>query len=325
MMHRRQLMTLLGGAAAWPVAAHGQQGRLLTVGLLGTGAPSTQSQWTAAFVQRLRELGWIEGQNVKVVSRWAEGRTERFKEIAAEFVTLKVDILVTSGSGVPASKQATSVIPIVFALANDPIGTGYVASLSQPGGNITGLSAQSTDLVGKRLELLREVMPALGRLAIMGGPDDNRSVVLEMDEVRVAARSLNIEVVTFGNGRADDITPAFEAFKGKAEALYVISSPLWTTHRFRINTLALIARLPTMYGFRDSVEIGGLISYGPDFVDLWRRAANLVDKIFRGTKAGNIPVEQPTKFNLVINLTTAKALGLTVPDTLLARADEVIE
>jgi putative tryptophan/tyrosine transport system substrate-binding protein len=325
-MNRRTFVTLLGGAAAWPLAARAQQQteKLPTIGYLGTGTPSTMGQWTAAFVQRLHELGWIDGRNVKIEVRWAEGRSERFAEIAAEFVALKVNVIVTSGGAVPAVKQATSIIPIVFSAANDPVGSGYVASLSRPGGNITGLSFQSTDLIGKRVELLREVIPTLARLAIIG-PRDNPSVMLETGEVQAAARTLGIEVSIFEIGRSEDIAPAFEAFKGKAEALYAVSSPLVTTNRIRINTLALGARLPTMHGYRDSVEAGGLMSYGADVVDLWRRAADYVNKVLRGVKPADIPVEQPTRFALVVNLTTAKALGIEIPPTLLARADEVIE
>ena len=315
-----------GAAAAWPLAARAQQpGKLPTIGFLGASTPSAESQWIAAFVQRLRELGWIEGRTVAIEYRWAEGRSERFAEIAAEFVRLKVDVIVTSGTpAVLAAKQATSVIPIVFATAGDPVGTGLVASLARPGGNVTGLSIQSTDLAGKRLELLREVVPGLRRLAIMANVG-NPVAVLEMGEVQAAARTLGLEVATFEIRRAEDIAPAFEALKGRADALYVCTDPLVNTNRIRINTLALGARLPTMHGFREYVEAGGLMSYGPNFPDLFRRAADYVDKILRGAKPGDIPVEQPTKFDLVINLTTAKALGLTVPPTLLARADEVIE
>ena len=269
-------------------------------------------------MQRLRELGWIEGRTIAIDYRWAEGRSERFAEIAAEFVQLKVDVIVTSGTRRSlAAKQATSVIPIVFAVAGDPVGSGLVASLARPGGNVTGLSIQSADLVGKRLELLREVVPGLRRLAILANVG-NPAAVLEMSEVQAAARTLGLEVVTLEIRRAEDIVPAFEALKGRADALYLCSDPLIITNRIRINTLALGARLPTMHGSREYVEAGGLMSYGPNFPDLFRRAAEFVDKILRGAKPADIPVEQPTKFDLVINLTTAKALGLAVPPTLLA-------
>jgi putative tryptophan/tyrosine transport system substrate-binding protein len=324
---RREFITLLGGAAAaWPRAARAQEtAKLPTIGFLGAATSSSYGQWVAAFVQRLRELGWIEGRTVAIEVRWAEGHTERLSDIAAEFVRLKVDVIVTH-SAVPvlAAMQATSVIPIVIASAADPVSTGLVASLAHPGGNVTGLSLQVTDLAGKRVELLREVVPGMRRLAIManvGAP----AAVLEMGEAQAAARTLGLEVITSEIQRGEDIVPAFEALNGRAEALYVSGDPLVFAHRIRINTLALAERLPTMYGPREHVDAGGLISYGPNFPALYRRAAEFVDKILRGAKPGDIPVEQPTKFDLVVNLTTAKALRLSLPPTLLARADEVIE
>jgi putative ABC transport system substrate-binding protein len=275
-------------------------------------------------VRRLRELGWIEGRSIAIVYRWAEGRSERYTEIAAEFVRLKVNVIVTAGASVVAAKQATSVIPIVFAVAADPLGTGLVASLARPGGNVTGLSNQAADLAAKRLEFLREVVPGLRRLAIMANID-YPAVVLEMREFQAAAGTLGLEVATLEIRRGEDIVPAFEAIEGHTDALYVCADPLVVTHQVRINTLALAARLPTMHSLREHVETGGLMSYGPNFPDLFRRAADYVDKILRGAKPSDLPVEQPTKFDFVVNVTTAKVLGLTVPDKLLARADEVIE
>jgi putative ABC transport system substrate-binding protein len=330
-MKRREFLSLLGGAAVapsnlWPLAARAQQsGKLPTIGFLGATTASGASQWTSAFVQRLRELGWIEGRTIAIEYRWAEGRTERHTEIAAEFLRLKVDIIATWGTAsVIAAKQATSVIPIVFALAGEPVGTGLVASLARPGGNVTGLSSQQSDIGGKRLELLREVFATLRRLAVLANID-SLPAVLDMREVQVAARTLGLEVATFEIRRAEDIAPAFEALQGRADALYVCGDPLVNTNRVRIGTLALGARLPTMCVAREFVEAGGLMSYGPNYPDLFRRAADFVDRILRGTKPADLPVEQPTRFDLVINLTTAKALGLTVSPTLLARADEVIE
>jgi putative ABC transport system substrate-binding protein len=323
---RREFITLLGGAAAWPMAARAQQaGKLPTVGLLVPGTPSTHGQWFAALVQRLREFGWIEGRTVAIKYRWAEGRSERFAEIAAEFVRLKVDVIATSATGPTlAAKQATSSIPIVSAGVADAVGSGIVANLARPGGNVTGLSVLYTDLAGKRLELLREVLPGLHRLAILTNID-NSGAMLEVHEVQAMARTLGLETVIPDVRRPEDIARALEALKDRVEALYVIADPLVTTNRIRINTLALRARIPTIYSNREFVEVGGLMSYGPNIVDLFRRAADLVDKILRGAKPADLPVEQPTKFDLVINLTTAKALDLTVPPTLLARADEVIE
>jgi putative ABC transport system substrate-binding protein len=326
MSSRREFITLLGGAAAWPLAARAQQpGTLPTIGYLGSATPATQGQWVAAFVQRLRELGWIEGRTIAIEYRWAEGRAERAAEIAAELVQRKVDVIVTSGTAVVvAAMQATSVIPIVFAAAGDPVGTGLIASLARPGGNVTGLSNQVLDLAGKRLELLREIVPGLGRLALLGNVG-NPVVVLDMREAQAAARTLGLEVTTLEIRRGEDIVPAFEALNGHEEALYVVFDALVNTHRIRINTLALAARLPTMHGIRDYVEAGGLMSYGTNFPDLFRRAADYVDKILRGAKPADLPVEQPTRFDLVINLTTAKALHLKIPESFLLRADEVIE
>ena len=272
----------------------------------------------------MHELGWIEGRNVAVDYQWAEGRNERYAEIAAEFVRRKVDVIVTAGGAVLAAKRATSVIPIVFAVANDPVGSGLVASLARPGGNITGLSLQFTDLAGKRIEYLRETVPGLRRLAIMANVA-YPGAVLEAREVEAMARALGLEVAAIEIRRTEDIATVFETFKAKMEALYVCADPLLGTHRIRINDLALDARLPTMHGNREHVVAGGLMSYGANFPDLYRRAADLVDKVLRGTNPADIPVEQPTKFDFVINIKTAKKLGLEIPPTLLARADEVVE
>jgi putative ABC transport system substrate-binding protein len=311
---------------AWPLAARTQQlVKQRTIGFLGSSTPSAMSQWVAAFVQRLRDLGWIEGGTVTIEYRWAEGRSSRAAEIAAEFVQLKVDVIVTySTSSVLAAKQATSVIPIVFAAANDPVGAGLVAGLARPDGNVTGLSVQQVDAAGKRLELLREVVPGLRRLAIMANIG-NPGAALEMAEAQAAARTVGLEVTTIEIRRGEDIAPGFDTLKGQAEALYVCTDPLVLTNRARIQTSAMGARLPTVYNSREYVETGGLMSYGPNFLDQWRRTAEIVDRILRGAKPGDIPVEQPTKFDLVLNLTSAKVLGLTIPSTLLARADEVVE
>ena len=318
---------LLGGAAAtWPLIARAQQlGKLPTIGFMGPLSSSTMSQWTAAFAQRLRELGWIEGRTVAIEYRWGEGRSERFPEIVAEFVRLKVNVIVTGGTAaVIAAKQATSVIPIVFGSVADPVGNGLVTSLARPGGNVTGLSNQGVDLPGKRFELLREVVPGLRRLAIMANVS-NPSNVLEMSEAQAPARKLGLDVVRLEVRRAEDIEPALASLKGDANALYVVTDALVNTNRVRINSLALDARLPTMFGEKGYVASGGLVSYGPNFPDLYRRAGDYVDKILRGAMPADLPVEQPTKFELIINLKTAKALGLEVSAMLLARADEVIE
>jgi putative ABC transport system substrate-binding protein len=323
-MRRREFIVALTSAVTLPPAAYAQSSQLPVIGFLGTTTPSTQKQWNDAFVHRLRELGWIDGRTVTIEYRWAEGRTNRFAEIAAEFVRLQVDVIVTGGGAVLPAKQATAVIPIVFALAGDPLGSGMVASLSRPGGNVTGLSLQNPDVVGKRIELLREVIPNLHKLSILANVGYAAAVV-EMNEVQALAKTLGLEVVTLEIRRAEEIVPAFEGLVGGPQALYVCSDPLINTNRARINELSLKAGLPTSHVLREYVEADGLMSYGPNIPDLFRRSAEYVDKILRGAKPGDLPVEQPTRFDLVINLKTAKALGITIPPSLLARADEVIE
>jgi putative tryptophan/tyrosine transport system substrate-binding protein len=323
---RRELLAALCSVAAWPLVSRAQQpAKVPTIGFLVAGTPSSHRQWVAAFVQRLRELGWIEGRTVAIEYRYGEGRSGRFAEIAAEFVALKVDVIVTSAT-VPAlaAKQATSTIPIVVAAANDPVGTGLVASLARPGGNVTGFSLQVTDLAGKRLELLREILPTLRRLGILADTI-NPGAVLEMHEVQAMALTLGMEVAAPDVQRPEDIAPALESLKGRVDALYVVPDPLVSISRARINSLALAARVPTVHGDREQVEGGGLMSYGTSLPDLFQRAADHVDEILRGANPGDIPIEQPTKFELVINLKTAKALGLDLPATVLVRADEVIQ
>lgn len=325
-MKRREFFAMVGGAvASVPLAAHAQTGKVPTVGFLGTPAAPIWKPYTAAFVQRLSELGWVDGRTVAIEFRWAEGRNERFDEIAAEFVRLKVDVIVTSGAAVRAVKQATSTIPIVFAIGADPVGSGHVASLARPGGNVTGLSLQAADVAGKRLGLLREVIPGLHRLAILANAAYPASVV-EMAEVETTARALGYEVAKLEIRREEDIEPAFSSFKAGADALYVCGyDPLVNTNRIRILGMANAARLPTVSGDQAYVRAGGLMSYGPNFSDMFRRSADYVDKILRGARPGELPVEQPTKFDLIVNLKTARALGLEVPPMFLARADEVIE
>jgi putative ABC transport system substrate-binding protein len=320
-MRRREFIALVVGSAtaAWPLAA--RAGKLPTIGVLGSDGTGW-SAWTAAFVQRLHELGWIEGRTIAIEYRWSEGRPERVAEVAAEFVRQKVEVIVTHGGAVAAFKQATSDIPIVFAIAVDPVGGGLVANLSRPGGNVTGLSLQLTDSAGKRLELLREAVPDLRRLAILFDAGYPASLK-ESSEAQAAARTVGLEIVPVGIRRADEIGPAFEALK--VDALYVVDNALVTANRTRIIALAVAVGLPTVFSGREFVEAGGLMSYGPDYRALFLRAADYVDKILHGTKPGDIPVEQPTRFEFVINLKTAKALRIAVPGTLIARADEVIE
>jgi putative ABC transport system substrate-binding protein len=326
-MKRREFIAALGGAvAAWPLAARAQQPpRLPTIGFLVPGTPESHGKWVAAFAQRLAELGWIEGRSVAIEYRWAEGRNERMAEIAAEFVRLKVDVIVTSGNGAIASRQATSTVPIVFAAYGDPVGVGLITSLAQPGGNLTGLTVQPTaEIAGKRLDLLREVVPGFRRLSILANVG-NRAYQQEIGEIQAAVARFGVEATILEIRRAEEIAPAFEAVKNRTDALYVFSEPLMNANRVKINTLALGARIPTIFGFREFVDAGGLMSYGPNFADLFRHAADFVDKILRGAKPADLPVQQPTKFDLIINLTTAKALGLSIPESFLLRADEVIE
>jgi|SRR5262245_60514150 len=321
-LKRREIIALLGGVAGWPFVAHAQSARKLpTIGFLGADA-SVWAPWTAAFVQRLRELRWVDGRTVTIDYRWS-GSRERDAEVAAEFVREKVDVIVSHGGAVPALKQATPEIPIVFAIALDPIGAGLVTNLARPGGNVTGLSRQSTDLGAKRLQLLREAVPQLHRLAIMVNPIPGSE--LETEEVQTAAHALGTEVALLKIRRAEDIAPAFAAIKSQVDALYVVTNALIGANRTRIITSALDARLPTMFSTRDHVQAGGLMSYGPNFIEMFRRTAEYVDKILRGTKPGDMAVEQPTKFELVINRTTAKALGLKVPRILEVYATEFIE
>jgi putative ABC transport system substrate-binding protein len=327
-VRRREFITLLGGAAAtWPLAAQAQQpGKRPIIGFLGDSTALGESERAAAFARRLHDLGWIEGRTIAIEYRWADGRSERLAEIAAEFARLNVDIIVTGGTpAVMAAKQAAPVVPIVFAAAGDPVASGLVTTLARPGGNVTGLSALTVDLAGKRLDLLREAISNLERLAIMGNVG-NPAVVLELGELQAAASLLGLQLDTLEIRRSQDIAPALGSLKGRAGALYVCQDLLTRgSNRLRINTLALAARLPVMHAGREYLEAGGLMSYGPNVVDQYHRAAEYVDKILRGAKPGDLPVEQPTKFELVINLITAQALDLRMPPSLLARADEVIE
>ena len=324
-MRRREFISLVGGAAvAWPLVTRAQQPAMPVIGFLGASTPSNWAAWTAAFVQGLHDHGWIDGRTVKIQYRWAGGQSRRYAEIAAEFVRLKVDVIVTVGSAVIAAKQATASIPIVFALAVDPVASDMVASLARPGGNVTGFSVESIDLVGKRIEILRELLPGLRRLAVIADTGYPASV-LEKDQVLSSAQKIGVDVDVLGIQRAEDIVPAFEALKSGTQALYVCPGALVNANYIRINTLALGARLPTMHAVRDFVGSGGLLSYGPNYTNLFRRSAEYVDKILKGAKPADLPVEQASKFELVFDLTTAKALKLTIPESLLLRADDVIE
>ena len=322
-LRRRELIAALGGAASWALAARAQQPRKLpTIGFLGTTAGGATP---ALFLRRLRELGWVEGRNIAVEYRWTEGRPEAAREFLAEFVRLKVDAIHTiATANALEAKRATSVIPIVAAFAGEALRTGLVASLARPGGNVTGIAVQSGEGAGKRVGLLRELVPGLRHLALITSfaPED----VLTIGDVQATTGALGIEVSVLEIRRTEDIASAFDTIKGRAEALYVSASPFFSVpDRERITTLALGQRLPTISSNRIVPEAGGLMSYGANVSDVFQRSAEMIDKILRGTKPADIPVEQPTRFELIINLKTAKALGLTVPPTLFALADEVIE
>ena len=325
-MKRRDF--IVGGSAAVVLSAPlraEQSTKRPTIGFLGAASPELAGPWVAAFVKRLGELGWTEGRNVAIEYHWAEARTERYGEIATELANRNVDVIVTWASApVLAAKRATTTIPIVFAAQMDPVGAGVVASLARPGGNITGMSIQQTDTAGKRIELLREVVPRLTRLAVMansGAP----GAMIEMREVATTARTLGLEVIPIEVSQAGEIFSSIESIKDRVDALYVATDPLIFSNRIEINAMAQRQRTPTIYGSREYVDAGALMSYGPNWIDLFRHAAEQVDKILRGTKPADLPVQQPTKFDLVVNLRTAKALGLEIPPSLLARADEVID
>jgi putative ABC transport system substrate-binding protein len=326
-VRRRDFITAAAAAiaATSPLAARAQSSTSRTIGFLGANTAAVQQHYTDAFVQRLADLGWVEGRNLRIEYRWAEGRYDRSPGLIAELVARKVDVLVTHAPpNVIAAKRVASDIPIVFAAVGDPVGIGLVTSLARPGGNVTGLSLQSADLAGKRLQLLRELLPEARRLAVIGNADSSNNV-MERSEIQQAAQALGLEVVVPTIKAAQDIAPEIEALQGRADALFVQTDPLTNTNRLQINALALRSRLPTAFGVREFAEAGGLMSYGPNFADLFRRAGDFVDKILRGAKPNDLPVEQPTKFELIINLKTAKALGLTIPHAMLVRADEVIE
>ena len=324
-MNRREIITLLGCAATWPLAAHAQQlGKLPTIGILGSNS-AAWSHLVSALILRLRELGYIENRTVEIEYRWTEGRDERYATMAADLVGLKVAIIVALGTpAIVEAKKATAIIPVVFPLASDPVGDGLVSSLARPGGNVTGLSNQQPDLAGKRLEILREIIPALSRLAVLAN-GHSPTALLNVGEVQAAAPKLGLEIDILDIKRADDIAPAIAQLKGRTQAIYVVGDFLVFDNRIQVNTLALAARLPTIYVQREYVEAGGLVSYGTRFLDLFRRAGDYVGKILKGANPADIPVEQPTKFELIINMKTAKALGLDLPPMLLGRADEVIE
>ena len=317
---------LLGIFSAPPAAAAQQPGKVHRIGILPSGPISARWHLWEAFRQGLRDLGYVEGQNMLLVVRSPEERPERLPELAVELVRLKIDIIVTGGTPATlAAKQATATIPIVMPVSGDPVESGLVASLARPGGNVTGFSVIAPELAGKRLQLLKEVVPGASRVAVLSNPT-TPFAALVVKETQAAARALGVQLQSLEVRTPDDIDRAFEAtIRGRASGVIVPEDPLILSHRARIAALAAKSRLPAIYGFRESVDAGGLMSYAANFSDLYRRSATLVDKILKGAKPADLPVEQPTRFELVINLKTAKALGLTIPQSVLIRADQVIE
>ncbi len=324
-MRRREFMLLMGSLAVdASAAAYGQQSaKPPVVGFLVAGTPASHGAWVAAFTQRLSELGWTDGRNIKIEYRWATGDIRQTTNFATEFVQQKVDVIVTSAFGVVAAKQATSTIPIVSAAFGDAVANGIVASLARPGGNVTGLTIQPSELSSKRLELLRDIIPNVRRLAALV----NTHVVgaQEVVAIRTASAKLNIHANVLDVQTAEDIEAAMATLADQTDALYVFSEPLTNANKDKIIKAANAAKIPTIFGFREFVAAGGLISYGPSFIDLFAHAAEFTDKILRGAKPADLPVQQPVKFDLIINLKAAKALGLSISETVLIRADEVIE
>jgi putative ABC transport system substrate-binding protein len=328
-MRRREFIALIGGvAAAWPLAARAQyqSSKVARIGVLLAGSPSSFSLRTKAFQDGLRDLGYVEGKTISIEWRWGQDRVERLPELATELVGLQVDVLVTGGTpAAKALKSATRTIPIIMAIIGDPVAAGIVDSLARPGGNATGFSILAPDLSGKRLQLLKEIIPTTASVAVMSHIANPQSEI-ELKEMQVAARALDLRLVPIKISDGISLEAAFESLsKGLVQALIVLTDAVLYSQRGRIVALAAANRLPAMYFFREFVQQGGLMSYAPSDTDLFRRAASYVDKVLKGANPADLPIEQPTKFELIINLKTANELGLTVPPTMLATADEVIE
>jgi ABC-type uncharacterized transport system substrate-binding protein len=324
---REILIALVGAALAWADAVRAQvPATVRRIGLLTVFSPSDAALWHEAFRQGLRDLGWVEGKNISIEYRFAEGRLDRLPDHAADLVRLKVDVIVASvATDALAAQKATKVIPIVTAIGGDAVAIGLAESLARPGGNITGLSQMGPQLVGKRLELLKEMVPKLSRVAVLWNRQSAVST-LSWNEIQLPARQLGIQLHSLEVRSPDDLDKAFEGeTRTRAGALLIMASPVIVTNLKRIASLAGKSRLPSIYQYSEFADAGGLVTYGPDRADLYRRAATYVNKILKGAKPGDLPIEQPTKFELVINLKTAKALGITIPKAVLFRADRVIE
>ncbi len=328
-MKRREFITLLGGAAAaWPLTARAQQpaAKVPRIGFLGNSTAELEANLVGPFRDGLRALGYEEGRNIVIEYRWAEGKYERFPALIAELIALKVDVIVTAGT--PASlavKKATTSIPLVMVAVGEPVATGLVASLGRPGGNITGLTSMSSEMEGKRLELLKEVVPKISHVAVLWNAASPIQAI-EEGEVRAAAQVLGMKMLSLGVRTQEEIEDALAVIvRERPGALLVLADRLFLHHRTHIMDFAAQHRLPGVHAYRELVEAGGLMSYGPSYADMHRRAATYVDKILKGAKPADLPVERPVKFELVVNLKAAKEIGLTIPPTLLGRADQVIE
>jgi putative tryptophan/tyrosine transport system substrate-binding protein len=326
-MRRREFITLAGGAAAWPLGARAQQlAKVPRVGFMGNSSEALEANLVGPFREGLREAGYQEGRNIIVEYRWAEGKYDRFPALVAELLAAKVDVIVTAGTPAAfAVKNATTMVPLVMVAVGDPVGTGLVPNLARPGGNLTGLSSIAPDLEGKRLELLREVVPGLAHVGVFFNPS-NLFHTVSMQQARAAAAALGIRLLPLTVGVSQDLDAAFAGIlKEKPDALLVLADRVYLHERNRMMEFALRHRLPNANAHKEMVEAGGLMSYGPSYEDMHRRAADYVDRILKGAKPGDLPIQQPTKFDLKVNLKSAKALGIDVSPTLLARADEVIE
>ncbi len=327
-MRRREFIALLGGAAAWPLGARAQQtAKMSRIGYLGSSSPTLEPHYVEAFRQKLRDLGHVEGENIAIEYRWADGQDDQLPKLATELVRLKPDVIVTTGTpGALAAMQATNTIPIVMASAGDPVGAGLVASLARPGGNVTGFTILGPELEGKRLELLKQAVPELSRVAVLWNPS-NPAIVSYFETIKNAGRALRISLDPVAEvRRADELDNAFTAIaSARPHALAVLADRFLLAHRKRIVEFAAAKRLPGMYPYREYVDAGGLMSYAPSNIELFRGTATYVDKILKGAIPGELPVQEPTKFELIVNLKNAKASGIDVPTSLLLRADEVIE
>jgi putative ABC transport system substrate-binding protein len=326
-MKRREFLALVGSASAWPLTAQAQhRGKIARVGFMGNSTAALEANLIGPFREGLREHGYEEGRDVEIVFRWAEGSYERFPALVDELIAADVDVIVTAGTpAVLAVKKATSTVPVVMAAVGDPVGSGIVPNLARPGGNITGLSGLAPDLEGKRLELLRELVPHLGHVAFFLNPANDFHTA-SMRQALAAAKALNIELQPCEVSKSEDLDGAFASIvKEKSDGLLILADRVFLHNRQRMMDFATEHRLPSVNAYREMVEAGGLTSYGPSYEEMHRRAADYVDRILKGARPGDLPIEQPTKFTLIVNLKAAKALGLALSPTLVARADEVIE